>query len=95
MIIAESDFQLKQLDPVSTKFDLYLPCVIENTKGVKERKFKPVAYGLTIEHAIKKIIHFRMALKHKQEAITMCDYLKEYKLYIQKLNQIINPYGKN
>lgn len=76
MIIEEEDFRLI---PSGNSFDLELLCKVQ-PKGKEARfEFKNVAYGISLEYAIKKIIQYRISQKYKDEAISLRTYFKEFK----------------
>lgn len=92
MIIEEHDYRLIQVSDSSTFWDLELLHVIK-PKGKEPRKeFKNEGYGMSIEHAIKRIINFRIHNKYSEEVIQMKDYLKEYKDQINKLEKLFDIY---
>lgn len=88
MVIEESDFRLTSVNEFSTKWDLELLYTIR-PKGKEARtEFKAVAYGLPLESALKRVINFRINNKH-QDAISLKDYLKEYKDQLNQLNHLL------
>lgn len=88
MVIEESDFRLTSVNEYSTKWDLELLYTIR-PKGKEARtEFKAVAYGLPLESALKRVINFRINNKH-QDAISLKDYLKEYKDQLNQLNHLL------
>lgn len=88
MVIEESDFRLTSVNEFSTKWDLELLYTIR-PKGKEARtEFKAVAYGLPLESALKRVINFRIGNKH-QDAISLKDYLKEYKDQLNQLNHLL------
>ena len=79
MVIEEKDFRLTPVSDSSPRYDLELLYRIQ-PKGKEARlEFKNVAYGITLEHAIKKIAHYRICCKHNEEAISLLTYFKEFK----------------
>lgn len=88
MTIEESDFRLTSVNEYSTKWDLELLYTVR-PKGKEARtEFKAVAYGLPLESALKRVINFRINNKH-QDAISLKDYLKEYKDQLNQLNHLL------
>lgn len=88
MVIEESDFRLTSVNEYSTKWDLELLYTVR-PKGKEARtEFKAVAYGLPLESALKRVINFRINNKH-QDAISLKDYLKEYKDQLNQLNHLL------
>lgn len=89
MIIEESDFRLTSVNEYSTKWDLELLYTIR-PKGKEARtEFKPVAYGLPLESALRRVVNFRINNKYK-DSIKLKDYLKEYQDQINQLKQLAN-----
>lgn len=81
MIIEENDFKLTPISDNSSLFNLELLYTINGKKTRKE--FKVVAYGITIEHAVKRIIQYR--LSNKLDSINLKTYFNEFK---NELNSI-------
>ena len=88
MIIRENDFQLTPIDESSLLFDLDLLYKVQ-PKG-KEARFelKNAGYGLSLNNAIKKIAQYRVVNNHKDEAISLLDYFKEFKKELDSLDNI-------
>lgn len=89
MIIQEQFFKLIPVDDNSIFFDLELLYTINKGKSNERKEFKNVAYGITIETAIKKIANYLINCKYKDEAIKLRDYFKEYKSNIDELTKSI------
>ena len=95
MIIEEQDFRLTPSSNVASDFwDLEL---LVNIKGTDPRQeFKNVGYGLPLISAIKRICNYRIQHRHKKEAITLAQYLKEYiKLFKELKTSIYDTTGKS
>lgn len=88
MIIEESDFKLIPAKDGSPYWDLELLYEVKSKSGVK-KEFKPSGYSYKLETAIKKIINYRIISSHKEEAISMYSYLKEYKKEVNKLHYLL------
>ena len=88
MVIEEKDFRLIPLSEASLRFDLELLYTI-NPKGKDSRQeFKNAAYGISLDYAIKKIAHYRVSQNHKEEAITLLTYFKEFKEELDSLKAL-------
>lgn len=88
MVIEEKDFRLIPISDSSPKFDLELLYKVQ-PKGKESRfEFKNVAYGINLEYAIKKIAHYRVCCKHKEEAIELLTYFKEFKEELDSLKAL-------
>ena len=88
MVIEEKDFRLIPISDTSPQYDLELLYKIQ-PKGKEARlEFKNVAYGIGLEYAIKKIAHYRVYCKHKEEAIQLLTYFKEFKEELDSLKAL-------
>lgn len=88
MIIEEKDFRLESVDDSSPFFDLDLLKTIKPRGKETRQEFKNVAYGITIENAIKRIAQYRISNNHKDEAITLQTYFNEFKEEIKNLTNL-------
>lgn len=89
MEIVESDFKLKPVSDISPHFDLELLYIINKGKTNERQEFKNVAYGCTLESAIKRIAHYRVNNKYKEEAIRLVTYFKDFKKELDSLKQLL------
>ena len=88
MVIEEKDFRLTPISDSSPKYDLELLYKVQ-PKGKDARlEFKNIAYGIGIEYAIKKIAHYRVCCKHKEEEIRLLTYFKEFKEELDSLKTL-------
>lgn len=87
MIIEESDFRLIPVKDSGDRFDLELLKVVNKGKETERQEFKNVAYGVTIESAIKYIANARVSAKNPK-SIDLKTYLKEYKKIIDDIKQL-------
>lgn len=90
MTIEEQDFRLTPSSNTATDFwDLELLVTIKakTENALPRQEFKNVGYGLTLVSAIKRICNYRIQHRHKQEAITLVQYLKEYIKLLKELKQ--------
>lgn len=87
MIIEESDFRLIPVKDSGDRFDLELLKVVNKGKETERQEFKNVAYGVTIESAIKYIANARVSANNP-ESIDLKTYLKEYKKIIDDIKQL-------
>jgi hypothetical protein len=88
MIIEESDFKLIPIDDCSQIFDLELLYTVKPRNGEPRQVFKNAGYGLTLENAVRKILHYRVDCKHKGEAIKLRSYYLEFKEELNKLKDL-------
>ena len=93
MTIEEQDFRLTPSSNTASDFwDLELLVTIKpkgTSDAVPRQDFKNVGYGLTLVSAIKRICNYRIQHKHKKEAITLVQYLKEYTKLLKELKQSV------
>ena len=87
MIIEESDFRLIPVKDSGDRFDLELLKVVNKGKETERQEFKNVAYGVTIESAIKYIANARVSANNP-ESIDLKTYLKEYNKIIDDIKQL-------
>lgn len=89
MEIKESDFRLIPVAEHSTLYDLELLYTI-HPKGKEARsEFKNVAYGISLETAIKKIAQYRVSCNHENDTISLKNYLQEYQSSIKSIKNLI------
>jgi hypothetical protein len=86
MIIEESDFRLTPVSETSSLFDLELLYTIRPKGKETRQEFKNVAYGISLESALKKIIQYRLSGKH--DAVNLATYLKEFKEELDSLKKL-------
>lgn len=84
MIIEESDFRLIPVKEAGLLFDLELLKVINKGKENERTEFKNIAYGITIESALKYIANARINAKYNN-SISLKQYLQEYKDIINSI----------
>lgn len=84
MIIEESDFRLIPVKESGLLFDLELLKVINKGKENERTEFKNIAYGITIESALKYIANARINSKYN-DSISLKQYLQEYKDIINSI----------
>lgn len=90
MVIEENDFRLIPINDSCPQYDLELLYKVQ-PKGKETRlEFKNVAYGIGLEHAIKKIAHYRVCCRHKDEAVRLLTYFKEFKEELDSLKTLCN-----
>lgn len=84
MIIEEPDFRAEQIEDGSTFWDLNLIKTKKKRDGTVVQELGNTIYGLPLDSVIKRIVANRIARKH-EEAITMKQYLDEWKIEMEKL----------
>ena len=89
MTIEEEDFKLIPIDEKSPRFDLELLYTIRPRGGEPRQEFKPSGYGISLEWAIRKIAHYRVYNKHRDEAIKLLTYFKAYKQELDNLKKLL------
>lgn len=89
MEIAEKDFKLKPVSDDCPQFDLEFLYVVKPRGGEARLEFKNAGYGMSMESAIKRIAHYRVSCKHREEAIRIKTYFEEYKKELDDLKNLL------
>ena len=94
MTIEESDFKLTPSSNDASDFwNLELLVTVKATKNeensVPKQKFKNVGYGIPLISAVKRICNYRIQHRHRGEAITLAQFLKEYIQLLKELKASI------
>lgn len=89
MEIVEKDFKLKPISDDCPQFDLELLYVVKPRGGEARLEFKNAGYGMSLESAIKRIVHYRISCKHREEAIRIKTYFEEYKKELDDLKNLL------
>lgn len=88
MVIKEEDFKLTPVSDSSINFDLELLYKVQPRGKEPRMEFKNVAYGISLDHAVHRIVQYRISQKHKDEAITLLTYFKEFKEELDSLKAL-------
>lgn len=88
MVIEEPDFRMTSSSRDLPFWDLELLYIVKPKNGEPRKEFKNAGYGLSFEGAIRKIINFRIACKFPKSALTLKQYLKEYKEELNKIDEL-------
>ena len=83
MTIEEKDFRLTPVNETSLKFDLELLYTVKPKGKEARQEFKNVAYGISLDHALKKIVQYRLSCKYN--TISLINYFKEFKNELDSL----------
>lgn len=78
MTIEDYDFKLEPVSDDSALWDLSFKKIVNKGKVNEREDFSSPLYGLPLNGAIHRIINHRIIAKHKEEAISMKVYFKEY-----------------
>jgi hypothetical protein len=79
MRIVESDFILEPSDKESERYDLtFMKRVKKRDTGKFEIEPGKPLYGLTLSHALNRIVHHRTTKKWEEENTTLKEFLKEF-----------------
>lgn len=79
MKIVEPDFVLEQSDKESERYDLtFMKKVKKRDTGKFEIEPGKPLYGLTLSHALNRIVHYRTARKWEEENVSLKEFLKEF-----------------
>lgn len=88
MTIEEYDFKAEQISEGSLFWDLNLIKTKRKRDGTITQEFGDTIYGMPLDSVIKRIIANRVSMKHKDEALTMKQYLDEWKKEMEKLDSL-------
>ena len=88
MTIEEEDFRLIPVSDSSITFDLELLYTVKPKGKEARQEFKNVAYGISLETAIKKVAQYRVNCQRKEEAISLKTYLAEFKKELSSLKKL-------
>ena len=86
MIIEEKDFRLTPISESSPMFDLELLLTVRPKGKEARQEFKNVAYGISLESALKKVIQYRVSCKH--DTIDLATYLNEFRNELDSLKAL-------
>ena len=86
MTIEEKDFRLTPVSESSPVFDLELLYTIRPKGKEARQEFKNVAYGISLESALKKVIQYRISCKH--DITDLATYLKEFREELDSLRKL-------
>lgn len=88
MVIEEPGlFRLTPVKDSGERFDLELIKVINKGKDNERQEFQNVAYGISLESAIRHIANYQINAKY-DGTINLKTYLKEYRDIISNIKQI-------
>ena len=88
MIIAESDFRAEQSSEGSIFWDLNLIRTKKKRDGSIVEELGDTIYGIPLDSVMKRVCINRIARKHKDECMTMKQFLDEWKEEIRKLSDL-------
>ena len=86
MTIEEQDFRLTPVSESSSMFDLELMYTVHPKGKEARQEFKNVAYGISLESALKKIIQYRISCKH--DTTDLATYLKDFREELDSLKAL-------
>jgi hypothetical protein len=87
MVINESDFRLTLIKDTSGIFDLELLKTINKGKENERQEFANVAYGVSLDTAIKYIANYR--IQNKLESSNLETYLTEYRNIVKEITDCV------
>ena len=88
MIIQGEFYRLTPINEYSPKYDLELLYSIGGKNPREE--FKVVAYGISMESAFGRIIHYAINKKLGEEVITLKQFFNAYKEESNKIREELN-----
>lgn len=86
MVIEEKDFRLTPVSESSSMFDLELMYTVHPKGKEARQEFKNVAYGISLESALKKVIQYRISCKH--DTTDLATYLKDFREELDSLKAL-------
>ena len=86
MTIEEKDFRLTPVSETSLMFDLELLYTVRPRGKEARQEFKNVAYGISLESALKKVIQYRVSCKH--DTTDLETYLKDFREELDSLKAL-------
>lgn len=89
MIIEEEDFRLTPIDDHTPRFDLELLYEVRPRNGESRKEFKNVAYGISLDYAIRSVVQYRLSNNHKNEAISLLNYFEEFNNELNNFKDIL------
>lgn len=89
MIIEEKFFKLIPVNEHSPRFDLELLKTIKPRGKDAYKEFRNVAYGISLDTAIRKIAHYCVECKHKDTAIKLKEYFSEFTKEVESLTKML------
>lgn len=87
MVIEEPDFRLIPVKDSGDRFDLELLRTVNKGKETERQEFKNIAYGITIESAMRYIANARISTKNPS-SVDLKTYLNEYRKIIDEIKQL-------
>ena len=91
MTITESDFTLKPCNSSVDRYDLtFNKRVKKRDTGLTVIEPGDTLYGLSLPHALRKIVHHRVANKWKDENVTLIQFIKEIKSNYSEVLKLLN-----
>lgn len=88
MTIEENDFKLIPIAEGSSMFDIEVLHTVKPRGGEPREEFQNIAYGIPIVNAIERVANYRIQKRHDNEAITLKQYIEEYKTIIKAIKDL-------
>ena len=88
MIIEEPDFRAEQIEDGSIFWNLNLIKTKKKRDGTIVEELGDTIYGMPLDSVMKRVVANRIARNHKDEAITMRQYLDEWKQEMIKIQHL-------
>jgi len=97
MSIEESDFKLTPATNDAGNFwDLELLVTVKPKSGGESRKeFKLIAYGVTIDSAIRRIANYRVIHKIGDGSVSLKEYVAQYTAEVDKIDKLCRAQKKS
>ena len=91
MIIEGEDFRLTPINEYTTMYDLELLFTVKPRGKEERQEFQNAGYGLPLDHAIHKIIQYRVNKKNS-DIITLETFIKSWKEESNKIYEIFKSF---
>ena len=88
MIIQEPDFRAEQIEEGSLFWNLNLIKTKKKRDGTIVEELGDTIYGMPLDSVLKRVVANRIARNHKDEAITMKQFLDEWKVEMRKISNL-------
>ena len=89
MTIEGKDYKLIPIDGYTPRFDLELLYEVKPRGRESRLEFRNVAYSISLDHAIKIIANYHINCNHRDEAVTLLEYLKEFTEELKFLKDVL------
>ena len=79
LTIEEGGFRLEQVDLGDPHWDVSVKKKTKHKDGTESEEWKVLAYGVSMNYAMEKIILTRMAARHSDKVLTFQEFFEGFK----------------